>query len=502
SSSEPALHEMTPATISSRLVPNPPSLTPFVPYSRTDWVAPEPAASIGSPSSTTVDQDAPSPSNSQITPETQTLVISNDVEEDNHDLDVAHMHNDPFFAVEESPKTPTFRDDSLHESIHEDSTFQGSSSNIRQTHTPFESLVEPKNFKQAMTKRSWIDAMQEEIHEFKRLQVWELVSCLDKVLLIKLKWIYKVKTDEFARVKTDELGEVLKNKASLVAQGFWQEEGIDFEESYAPLARIEAILYQMDVKTAFLNGNLREEVYVSQLDSFVDTGNPNHVYKLKKAFYWLKQAPRACGYPMVEKSKLDDDKERKTVDPSTYRGMIGTLLYLTASRPDLQFAICMCARYQARPTKKQLHAVKRIFWYLRGIVNQGQWYLKDSSIALTAFADADHVGCQDTRHITSGSMQFLRDRLGKQRPLLKRLRERPTAATKIHMILLYDVLIIQNDSTLQVGNPVREILLKLNLPDHRSILTDSKMKVEVPDSSWPKDSQPHAHTQPTNIKTS
>ncbi|GKA58979.1 putative reverse transcriptase domain-containing protein [Tanacetum coccineum] len=115
--------------------------------------------------------------------------------------------------------------------------------------------------------------------------------------------------------------------------------------------------------------------------------------------------------PMVEKSKLDEDKEGKAVDPSHYRGIIGTLLYLTASRPDLQFSICICARYQARPTKKHLHAVKRIFQYVRGTVNWGLWYPKDSSIALTAFADADHAGCQDTRRSTSGSMQFLGDRL-------------------------------------------------------------------------------------------
>ncbi|GJZ05491.1 hypothetical protein Tco_0539284 [Tanacetum coccineum] len=105
--------------------------------------------------------------------------------------------------------------------------------------------------------------------------------------------------------------------------------------------------------------------------------------------------------PMVEKSKLDEDKEGKAVDPSHYRGMIGTLLYLTASRPDLQFAICMCARYQARPTKKHLNVVKRIFRYLKGTVHRGLWYPKDSSIALTAFADADHAGCQDTRRSTS-----------------------------------------------------------------------------------------------------
>ncbi|GKE33231.1 retrovirus-related pol polyprotein from transposon TNT 1-94 [Tanacetum coccineum] len=132
----------------------------------------------------------------------------------------------------------------------------------------FLTSVEPKNFKQAMTEPLWIDAIQEEIHEFERLEVWELVSCPDKVLLIKLKWIYKVKTDEF--------GGVLKNKARLVAQGFRQEEGIDFEESFAPVARIEVIrilvanaahknmtIYQMDVKMDFLNGELKEEVYVS-----------------------------------------------------------------------------------------------------------------------------------------------------------------------------------------------------------------------------------------------
>ncbi|GJX41185.1 retrovirus-related pol polyprotein from transposon TNT 1-94 [Tanacetum coccineum] len=284
--------------------------------------------------------------------------------------------------------------------------------------------------------------MQEELNEFERLEVWELVPQPDKVMAIILKWIYKV--------KLDELGGILKNKDQLVARGYRQEEGIDFEESFALIARLEAIriflafaahmnmvVYQMDVKTAFLNGNLREEVYVSQPDGFVDKDNPNHVYKLKKALYGLKQAPRAwydmlslflisqdfskglvdptlfirrdgkelllvqiyvvdiifaastpelCIFinqskyaleslkkygfdscdpvdtPMVEKSKLDEDKEGKAVDPSHYRGMIGTLLYLTASRPDLQFAICMCAR-------------NRYIWDL--------WYLNDSSIALT-----------------------------------------------------------------------------------------------------------------------
>nr|GFC35571.1 retrovirus-related Pol polyprotein from transposon TNT 1-94 [Tanacetum cinerariifolium] len=159
-------------------------------------------------------------------------------------------------------------------------------------------IVEPKTYKEALTQACWIESMQEELYKFERLEVWELVPRPDRVMVITLKWIYKV--------KLDELGRILKNKARLVARGYRQEEGIDFEESFAPVAQLEAIriflaytaqknmvVYQMDVKTAFLNGNLREEVYVSQPDGFVDADNPNHVYKLKKALYELKQAPRA-----------------------------------------------------------------------------------------------------------------------------------------------------------------------------------------------------------------
>ncbi|GKD82021.1 retrovirus-related pol polyprotein from transposon TNT 1-94 [Tanacetum coccineum] len=231
----------------------------------------------------------------------------------------------------------------------------------------------------------------------------------------------------------------------------------------------------MDVKTAFLNDILREEVYVSQPDGFVDQDNLNHVYNLKKALYGLKQSPRAwydllskfllsqefskgtvdptlfikrqgkdiilisqsprgifinqskyaleslkkygmkssdpVDTPMVEKFKLDEDTQGKAVDPTHYRGMVGTLMYLTASRPNLTFVVCMCARYQAKPTEKHLHAVKRIFKYLRGIVNKGLWYPKDYSIALTAYADANHAGCQDTRRSTSRCMQLLGDKL-------------------------------------------------------------------------------------------
>nr|GEW94474.1 hypothetical protein [Tanacetum cinerariifolium] len=197
--------------------------------------------------STPIEQDTPSASIPSTQDQEHSLIISQ--------------------GFDESPKTPHFHDDPPLESLHKDSTSQGSSSNVRSIHTPFESLgrwtkdhpianvIEPKNFKQVMTEPSWIDAMQEKIYEFERLQAWELVP-------------------------------VLKNKARLVAHGFRQEEGIDFEESFAPVARIKAIrifianaahknmtIFQMDVKTTFLNGKLKEEVCVSQPEGFVNHDN-------------------------------------------------------------------------------------------------------------------------------------------------------------------------------------------------------------------------------------
>nr|GEV60087.1 hypothetical protein [Tanacetum cinerariifolium] len=524
-------------------VPKPTSSTPFVPPSRTDGdllfqplfdelftppptvdppapkviapiaevVALEPAESTSSPSSTTVDQDIPSPRKSQTTPKTKPPVMSNDVEEDNHDIKVAHMGNDPFFGmlILEVSSDQSSSTDSINTIVHPDHQISQHNSKWTKDH-PLENIigqlarlvstrpqlheqalfcyydafltsVEPKTYKDALTQSCWIQAMQEELNEFERLEVWELVPRPDKVMVITLKWIYKV--------KLDELGGILKNKAWLVARSYRQEEGINFEESFTPVARLEAIriffayvahmnmvVYQMDAKTAFLNGNLREEVFVSHPDGFVDPDNPNHVnrndllqvqiyvddiifaastpelcdlfakitcskFKMsmmdKISFFFglqISQSPKGIfinqskyaieslkkyGFescdpvdtPMVEKSKLDEDKEGKSVNPSHYCGMIGTLLYLTASRHDLQFAIFMCAWYQARPTEKHLHAVKRIFRYLRGTVNRGLWYPKDSLIALTTFADADHAGCQDTRRSTSGSLQFLGDKL-------------------------------------------------------------------------------------------
>ncbi|GJZ45342.1 hypothetical protein Tco_0592938 [Tanacetum coccineum] len=115
--------------------------------------------------------------------------------------------------------------------------------------------------------------------------------------------------------------------------------------------------------------------------------------------------------PMVDQLKLDEDPLGILVDQTRFRSMVGSLMYLTASIPDLVFVVCMCARYQTSPTKKHLEALKRVFRYLKGTINWGLWYPKDTGVALTAYADADHAGCQDTRRSTSGSAQFLGDKL-------------------------------------------------------------------------------------------
>ncbi|GJY52445.1 retrovirus-related pol polyprotein from transposon TNT 1-94 [Tanacetum coccineum] len=276
------------------------------------------------------------------------------------------------------------------------------------------STAEPKTIKEAMADSAWIEAMQEELHQFDRLQVWELV---DK---------------PFGK----------------------NEEGIDFEESFALVARLEAVrifvayaahksfpIYQMNVKTAFLNGLLKEEVYVEQQDGFVDPDHSEKVYRLRKALYGLKQAPRAwydellnflmskgftkgtidptlftiryeedillvqiyakyaleilkkhgmekcdtVGTPMATKPKLDADLSGKLVDQTDYRSKIGSLMYLTTSRLDILQAVCT--------------------------INMRFWYPKDSGFELTAFLDADHAGCIDTSKSTSGGIQFLGDKL-------------------------------------------------------------------------------------------
>nr|GEX01545.1 retrovirus-related Pol polyprotein from transposon TNT 1-94 [Tanacetum cinerariifolium] len=339
--------------------------------------------------------------------------------------------------------------------------------------------MESKNVKEAMADPAWIKSMQEELLQFKRLDVWVLVLAPDNISPLTLKWLLKNKHDEEQTV--------IRNKSCLVVRGYCQEEGIDFEESFAPVARMEAIriflayiahksfsVFQMDVKTVFLHGSLKEDVYVCQPEGFIDVDHPSHAYKLKKALVYVydfifgsthprytqlfsdlmkcrfemsmmgemtfflglqvnqstcgifinqsnyvleilkKYGMKSCdplGTPMEIKDKLDLDQNRTPVDATKYRSMIGTLMYLTSSRPDIVHATCLCARYQAKPTEKHLKEVKWIFRYLWGTVNTGLWYTKDSGFELTGFSDADYAGCKDTFKSTSGGAQFLGEKL-------------------------------------------------------------------------------------------
>ncbi|GJW72514.1 retrovirus-related pol polyprotein from transposon TNT 1-94 [Tanacetum coccineum] len=322
-------------------------------------VAPEPADPTDTPSSTSIDQDATYPSVSQTPQESQSPVIPSGVEEQFHDIKVAHLDNNPFFSVlipklnskESSSRDviPTNVHSVNHLNISKKWTKEHSLDNV--IDNPSQPVSTRHQLQtEAMKESYWIEAMQEEFNEFEQLEVGELVPRPDRVMIITLKWIFKV--------KLEGLGGVLKNKDRLVAKGYRQEERINFEEYFAPVARLEAIrifiayaaqknmiVYQMDVKIVFLNGILHEEVYASQPDGFTDQDKPNHVYKLKKALYRLKQTPGLVLYeilwldtPIVEKSKLDANPQGKEVDPTRYRGIMGSLMYLTSSRPDLVFS--------------------------------------------------------------------------------------------------------------------------------------------------------------------
>nr|GEW65205.1 hypothetical protein [Tanacetum cinerariifolium] len=346
----------------------------------------------------------------------------------------------------------------------------------------------------------------EELHQFDRLDVWELVDRPLCKNVINMKWLWKN--------KRDEENTIIRNKSRLVAKGYAQKEGVDFEESFAPVARLEAVrlciayaahkyftVYQMDVKTTLLYGPLKEEVYVNQPDGFVDPYHLDKVYRLKKDLYGLKQAPRVwydelsnllvskgsidltlfitnhrgdillvqiyvddiifgstnpklskqfeklmhskfemsmmgelkfclgiqiyqsprsifinqakyaqeilikhgmTSYdsvctPMATKH-LDANLSGTPVDQPKYCSMVGALMYLTASRPDITHATCYFARYQAKPIEKHLTTVKRIFRYLKNTIHMGLWYPKDIGFELTTFSNSDHAGCLNSHY--------------------------------------------------------------------------------------------------------
>nr|GFB07008.1 retrotransposon protein, putative, Ty1-copia subclass [Tanacetum cinerariifolium] len=278
-----------------------------------------------------------------------------------------------------------------------------------------------------------------------------------EMCMFALTWLWKN--------KRDEENTVIRNKSRLVAKGYAQKEGVDFEESFAPVARLEVVrlfiayaahksftVYQMDVKTAFLYGPLKEEVGdILLVQIYVDDiifGSMNlnvskrfeklmhnnfemsmmgelkfflgiqihqspHGIFINQAKYGqeilIKHGMTSCdslGTPMATKH-LDDDLSETPVDQTKYRSMVEALMYLTVSRPDIMHATCYCARYQAIPTEKHLTAVKRIFWYLKDTIHMGLWYPKDIGFELTVFLDSDHAGCLDSCKSTSGGIQFL-----------------------------------------------------------------------------------------------
>ncbi|GJS75193.1 putative ribonuclease H-like domain-containing protein [Tanacetum coccineum] len=317
---------------------------------------------------------------------------------------------------------------------------------------------------QALTDPSWIEAMQEELLQFKRQKVWTLVDLPKGKRAIRTKWVY--------RNKKDERGIIVRNKARLVSQGYTQEEGIDYNEVFAPVARIEAIrlffayasfmgliVYQMDVKSSFLYGTIEEEVYVCQPPGFEDPQFLDKVYvndiifgstkkslcvefeqMMHKRFHMssMRELTFFLGLQVQQKedrifisqdkyvadilNKFDfvtvktastlmepnkvlvKDEEAEGVDVHLYRSMIGSLMYLTASRPDITFAVCACARFQVTPKISHLHAVKRIFRYLKGQPKLGLWYPMDSLFDLEAFSDSDYAGASLDRKSTTGEV--------------------------------------------------------------------------------------------------
>ncbi|GJT92503.1 putative ribonuclease H-like domain-containing protein [Tanacetum coccineum] len=455
----------------------------------------EPNINTAGPSVNTTNYDSPEPSNAYL--------IGDDTELDMSNLNVSYQ-------VPTTPTTRIHKDHSLNQVIGDiqagvqtrgmtktaDEQALLSAAYERKPHEDlntcmffcFLSQEEPKRVAKALSDSSWVEAMQEELLQIKLQKVWVLVDLPNGKRAIGTKWIF--------RNKKDERGIVIRNKAKLVALGHTQEEGIDYDDVFSPVARIEAIrlflayasfmgitVYQIDVKSAFLYGQIDEEVYVCQPPGFKDPDHPDKVYKVAKAMYGLHQAPRAwyatlANYLMgngFQRGKIDQtlfikrqkgdillvqiyvddiifgstkmemctkfekfmkdkfqmteilrkfnytdvksasttmdlekplvkDGDADDVDVHLYRSMIGSLMYLTSSRPDIMFAVCACLSFQVTPKTSHLLDVKRIFRYLKGKPTLGLWYPRDSPFELVAYSDSDYArATQDRKSTTGGS---------------------------------------------------------------------------------------------------
>ncbi|GJS82082.1 putative ribonuclease H-like domain-containing protein [Tanacetum coccineum] len=275
---------------------------------------------------------------------------------------------------------------------------------------------EPKKVIQALTDPSWIEAMQDELLQFKLQKVWTLVDLPHGKRAIGTKWVY--------RNKKDHRGIVVRNKARMVAQGYTQEEGIDYVKVFAPVARIEAIrcqppgfedlqfpdkVYKVEKLYMVYIKLLEPGLQVKQKDDGIFISQDKYVADILKKFDFA--TVKTASTPIETNKAFLKDEEAKDVDVYLYKTMIGSLMYLTASRPDIMFVVCACARFQVTPKVSHLHAMKRIFRYLKGQPKLGLWYPRDSPFDLEAFSDSDYDGASLDRKSTTGGCQFLGKRL-------------------------------------------------------------------------------------------
>ncbi|GJX64299.1 retrovirus-related pol polyprotein from transposon TNT 1-94 [Tanacetum coccineum] len=399
-------------------------------------------------------------------PELEDIVYSDDYENVGAEADMNNLNT--FMHVSPIPTTRIHKDHPVEQIIRD----LDSAPQTRRITKNLEEHEEPKKVIHALKDPSWIEAMQDKLLQFKLQKVWTLVDLPNSKRPIGTKWVY--------RNKKDERGIMIKNKARLVAQRYTQEEGIDYDEVFAPVARIEAIrlflayasfkdfvVYQMDVKSAFLYGKIKEEVYVCKPLGFEDPDFPDRVYKVKKALYGLHQAPRAW-YETVSTYLLDNEFQRGKIDKTLFiRRDKGDILLVQVYVDDIIFGSTkksLCTEFEKMMHKKfQMSSMGELTFFLELQVKQKKdvifisqdkyvtkilkkfgftdvktastpmetqkpllkdedgetglspkwpvWYPKDSPFDLVAYTDSDYIGASLDRKSTIGGFQFLRCRL-------------------------------------------------------------------------------------------